>query len=73
MNLPKEYSEFEVLVNRQLENKLRNTFNQLKNDGCEFVLCLENFRDQTVHDLFKKIAYTEYGKNYILSFFSCFF
>jgi predicted peroxiredoxin len=71
MKLPQNYDEFEVLVNKQLEKKLRDIFNQLKKNGCELVLCLENSRDQQAHDLFKRIAYTEYGKSHILSFFSC--
>ena len=63
MYLPQKCDESEILVDRQLEKKLRDTFNRLKNNGCEFILCLENSRDQQAHDLFKRIAYKEYGKS----------
>ncbi len=62
MTLPDNPDEYEIIADRNLENKLRDRLSRLKNEQCQFILCLENCRDPSIHELFKQIAYTEFGK-----------
>ena len=59
MNLPEHPDEYEIYAERGLENTLRNRLSRLKNNQCEFILCLENCRDPEIHKIFKQIAYSE--------------
>ena len=62
MNLPQYPDEYEIYVDQYLETALRSRLSQLKNNQCEFVICLENCRDPEIHKVFKRIAYSEFGK-----------
>ena len=62
MYLPEHLDECEIYAERGLENTLRNRLSRLKNNQCEFVLCLENCRDPEIHKIFKQIAYSEFGE-----------
>ncbi len=62
MGLPENPEEYELYDDRNLENTLRDRLSKLKNKQCQFILCLENCRNPEIHELFKQIAYTEFGK-----------
>jgi hypothetical protein len=62
VELPENPDEFEILADRNLEHVLRDRFSKLKSKQCEFILCLENCRNPEIHELFKQIAYSEFGK-----------
>jgi hypothetical protein len=64
MKLPDKPDEYEILANRNLANILRDRLSKLKNEQCQFILCLENCRNPEIHQLFKQIAYTEFGKSF---------
>jgi hypothetical protein len=62
MQLPENPDEYEILADRNLEHTLRDRLSKLKNKQCEFILCLENCRNPEIHEVFKQIACTEFGK-----------
>jgi hypothetical protein len=62
MKLPSKPDEYEIFADRNLENTLRDCLSKLKNKQCQFILCLENCRNLDIHELFKQIACTEFGK-----------
>jgi len=64
MKLPKKPDEYEVFDNGNLESALRNCLSKLKNNQCQFILCLENCRNPEIHQLFKRIAVNEFGKSF---------
>jgi eukaryotic translation initiation factor 2C len=64
MKLPDKPDEYEILANRNLANILRDRLSKLKNEQCQFILCLENCRNLEIHHLFKQIAYNELGKSF---------
>jgi len=66
MKLPDKPDEYEILANRNLANILRDILSKLKNEQCQFILCLENCRNPEIHHLFKQIAYNELGKSFFL-------
>lgn len=61
MTLPDTPDEYEIFVDRNLENKLRNYLTRLKNNQCQFILCLANCRSSEIHQIFKQIASIEFG------------
>ena len=62
MKLPQTPDECEIYSDRNLRNVLRNRLSKLKDEQCQFILCLENCRNPEVHQIFKQIASTEFGK-----------
>ncbi len=62
MKLPENPDEYEIYADTNLERTLRNRLSKLKNNQCQFILCLENCRNPDIHELFKQIACTEFGK-----------
>lgn len=73
MKLPEKYNKYEIFANENLEDTLRARLSELKNGQCEFILCLENCRNQKVHQFFKQIAYNELGKLFFNEFIYDFF
>ncbi|CAF3592980.1 unnamed protein product [Rotaria socialis] len=61
MALPENLDEYEIFVDRNLESTLRNRLSRLKNNQCQFILCLSNCRNQEIHRIFKQIASIEFG------------
>jgi hypothetical protein len=64
MKLPNKPDQYEIVSNRNLANTLRDCLSKLKNEQCQFILCLENCRNPEIHQLFKQIACTELGKSF---------
>jgi hypothetical protein len=62
MKLPETSDEYEIYYDRNLRSVLQNLLSKLKNEQCQFILCLENCRNPEVHQIFKQIASTEFGK-----------
>lgn len=63
MQLLSDVPKLQVMADRDLERNLYDLLSQLKQDRCQFVLCLENCYDQKIHELFKQIACGDLGKH----------
>lgn len=67
ITLPKNIQMFDFQDHRKLDKELFERLSELKNQQCEFILCLENCQSTQIHSLFKQIATGDLGKLVLLS------